>query len=86
MLPTFRNRAFASANSRSLRGGETVAIGYFVYTAVLASLHRLSLPLVFIAWLMPMGLWALASIESRYSRNWSSIARDCGEIMCRSRS
>jgi membrane-associated phospholipid phosphatase len=76
MLPTFRNRAFASANSRSLRAGETVAVAYFGYTAVLASLHRLSLPLVFIAWLVPMGLWTLASIENRYSRNWSSIARD----------
>jgi membrane-associated phospholipid phosphatase len=76
MLPTFRNRVFASASIRSLRAGETVAITYFLYTAVLSSRHGLSLALVVIAWLVPMALWALAAIETRYSRKWSSIARD----------
>lgn len=76
MLPTIRNRAFAPANSRSLRAGETVAITYFVYAAVLASLHRLSLRLVLAAWIIPTGLWILAASERRYSRKWSSIVRD----------
>ena len=76
MLAKIRNRAFTSSNRRSLRAGETVAVTYFVYTAVLASLHRLSWPLVFTAWLIPIGIWALGSIERRYSRPWSSIARD----------
>ena len=76
MLPTFRNRVFAPASIRSLRAGETVAITYFFYTAVLSSRHGLSLALVVIAWLVPMALWILATIETRYSRKWSSIARD----------
>jgi membrane-associated phospholipid phosphatase len=75
--PKTRKTAFArAAKRRTLRAGETVAITYFVYTAVLASLHRLSLPLVLTAWLIPTGLWTLAVIERRHSREWSSIARD----------
>ena len=76
MLPTFRNRVFAPASIRSLRAGETVAITYFLYTAMLASRHRLPLALIVTAWLVPMSLWVLAAIETRYSRKWSSIARD----------
>lgn len=77
LLPKTRKRALAhAAEGRTLRAGETVAIIYFVYTAVLASLHRLSLPLVLTAWLVPIGLWALAVVERRNSREWSRIARD----------
>jgi membrane-associated phospholipid phosphatase len=77
MLPTIRDGTLASAaESRSLRAGETVAILYFVYTAVLALVHRLALPFVVVAWLLPMALWALAAVETRYSRPWSRIARD----------
>jgi len=76
MLPKTRNRTFASANSRRLRAGETVAITYFVYTAVLASLHGLSPAVVITAWLVPVALWTVAAIETRYSQQWSNMARD----------
>jgi membrane-associated phospholipid phosphatase len=59
-----------------LRAGETVAIVYFLYIALLALVHRLPLPLVLTAGLLPMALGSLANLESRYSSQWSRMARD----------
>lgn len=76
-LPTIRNGALTrAAEGRTLRAGETVAITYFLYTALLVSMHRLAWPPVVSAWLVPIALWTLAAVETRYSQNWSSIARD----------
>ena len=67
---------FAFAPARDLRAGEAVAVVYFFYTALLALLHRLSWPLILVAWAAPIGLCILAAMDRRHARPWSSIVRD----------
>jgi membrane-associated phospholipid phosphatase len=76
--PTIRQRvnASASAQGRNLRASEAVALVYFLYIAVLASVHRLSRTVILAAWLIPLALGTLAAIERRYSRKWSNVLRD----------
>ena len=73
---TIRRGVFAFAPVQNWRTSEAVAIAYFFYTAILASLHRLSWPLILVAWSAPIGLGILAAMESRYSQTWSRILRD----------
>ena len=58
------------------RAAEFVALTYFVYTAILASLHFRASTRTALAWMFPIILWALVRIESRNSRPWSRIVRD----------
>lgn len=58
------------------RSGERLAIAYFIYTALLASLHNLSTARRLSAWAIPFVIWGLALIESRFSKPWSRVTRD----------
>ena len=67
--------------ARSFRGakcslGEKFLIAYFVYTAVLVSMHGALAHRKALAWVIPIALWSLARIESLYSRPWSRVARN----------
>src|SRR5690349_12157658 len=55
---------------------ETVAVAYFFYIAVLATLHPLSGSVKLIAWFVPVVLLTVAVFESRHSRSWSKVARN----------
>jgi membrane-associated phospholipid phosphatase len=58
------------------RLAERLAITYFVYTALLASWHPLPLGKQLIAWSIPLGIWTLAAVETRWSWPWSRVTRD----------
>jgi membrane-associated phospholipid phosphatase len=58
------------------RTGELVGVAYFVYAAVLTSLHFRTSPRTVLAWTIPALLWGLAQLESRNSRPWSRVVRD----------
>jgi hypothetical protein len=61
---------------RSLRQSERVAIAYFLYTAILASLRSAVSAQIAVAWLLPFALAAIAASETRFSRGWSRVTRD----------
>jgi hypothetical protein len=60
--------------------GEKFLFAYFIYTALLAciysepALHRL------LAWMLPIGFWLVAVIETRWSRRWSRVVRNIGSL------
>jgi len=78
LIETIRGNVLDCAliQGRNCRAGEAVAITYFFYIAVLASVYHLSGPVRLTAWVVPIVLLTLTSIEGCYSRRWSSIARD----------
>ena len=58
------------------RTGERLAIAYFVYIALLASWHGLPVSKRLSAWLIPLAIWTLAAVESKFTRPWSRVTRD----------
>jgi hypothetical protein len=71
-----QNSAPVKADVQALRKGEAVALCYFLYTALVASLQRLSWAAILISWSIPAVIYTLGAIERRYSRRWSSMLRD----------
>ncbi len=58
------------------RLSETVLIAYFTYMAMLAFAYSLPPSRRLMAAFIPMALFVLAWVETRYTRLWSSVARD----------
>ena len=65
-----------AARPTVFRVGEKVALAYFVFTAVLVSLHRRPVSRCLLAWAVPLILSTVLALESRYSSSWSRVTRD----------
>lgn len=59
-----------------MRRSETVALGYFVYVALLACIQSVSVTHRVIAFLIPLLLTVAVRAETRFSQGWSRVVRD----------
>lgn len=60
----------------SIRTAERITIAYFLYTAVSLTLRGAPAEQLAVSWSIPIWIWGLATLESRYSRRWSNYLRD----------
>lgn len=59
-----------------IRTSEWVLLAYFGNTALMSMFRGVPLHLQMAAAMMPVGVWWLASLETRNSRPWTSVTRD----------